>query len=263
MNIGFIGTGALTAAIVTGLGNTADASPSIWLSPRNRKIAADLANRYPHVQVATDNQTVLDQSDTIVLAVRPQVAHEVLPPLRFRRDHHVITLIGVLSREQIADMVAPAERVVKALPMPMIAHGMGGTLICPPDPVTAGFFGRIGEVIEVDDSDEFDALSVASATFATYFKYLETIQRWLEAHDVASPAARHYITALYEALAAAPKVAPDADFMHLAKEYATRGGINEQVARSLSDAKVFDTFAASMDAVYQRITANDERAGEG
>ncbi|TIP00560.1 MAG: F420-dependent NADP oxidoreductase, partial [Mesorhizobium sp.] len=95
MKLGFIGTGALTAAIVTGLKSATDNSVSVLLSPRNQEIAASLALRYRDVRVAPDNQAVLDSCDTIMLAVRPQIAHDVLAGLQFRRDHHVVSLIAI------------------------------------------------------------------------------------------------------------------------------------------------------------------------
>jgi pyrroline-5-carboxylate reductase len=55
MKLGFIGTGALTSAIVAGLKCAADNSVPVLLSPRNREIAANLASRYPDVRVAPDN----------------------------------------------------------------------------------------------------------------------------------------------------------------------------------------------------------------
>src|SRR5918996_2023202 len=45
MKLGFIGTGALTAAIVTGLKRAADNSVPVLLSPRNQAIAGGLASR--------------------------------------------------------------------------------------------------------------------------------------------------------------------------------------------------------------------------
>ncbi|HET7267040.1 MAG TPA: pyrroline-5-carboxylate reductase [Oleiagrimonas sp.] len=256
MSIGFIGTGALTAAIVSGLQTLAEGPASVMLSPRNAQIAAELAARFPDVRIAEDNQAVLDQCDTIVLAVRPQVADAVLPALRFRKDHHVITLIGILSREAVADMVAPAEHVTKALPMPMIAHGLGATLVCPPDPHTSALFGRLGKVIEVDDAAQFDALSTATASFATYFRYIDTMQTWLRRHDVPDATARDYLSGLFKALATAPEKAPNADFEQLASEYATRGGINEQMVRELADQGVFERVAQGLEAVHARITRN-------
>jgi pyrroline-5-carboxylate reductase len=114
----------------------------------------------------------------------------------------------------------------------------------------------VGEVIEVEDSSEFDALSVVTATYATYFKYLDTIHGWLKDRGVADSKARDYIATLFKALANAPETRPDASFMHLAEEYATRGGINEQVLRELTGQKVFDVFAESLDGVHRRISAS-------
>ncbi|PRH87817.1 F420-dependent NADP oxidoreductase [Labrys okinawensis] len=252
MKLGFIGTGALTSAIVTGLKSVADNDVAVVLSPRNEAVAADLASRFADVRVAADNQAVLDACDTIMLAVRPQIAHDVLAGLQFRPAHRIISLIATLSLEEIAALVSPAERVTKALPM--VAQRQGPTIIYPPDPDVVAFFARFGKAFAVKDVTEFDALSVATATFATYFKYLDTLHGWLQGHGVSDPTARSYVSALFKALAQAPEAAPDTDFMHLAQEYATRGGINEQVLRELTDRKLFEAFAESLDGVHRRIS---------
>jgi pyrroline-5-carboxylate reductase len=71
----------------------------VLLSPRNKEIAGSLASRYSDVRVAPDNQTVFDNCDTIMLAVQPQIAHDVLPELQFRRGHHVVSLIACPARK--------------------------------------------------------------------------------------------------------------------------------------------------------------------
>lgn len=253
MRLGFIGTGALTSAIVTGLRSLPDIGVPVVLSPRNAGTAAELAGRFADVRVAPDNQAVLDDCDTVMLAVRPQVAREVLSELRFRRDHEIVSLIATVSHEEVAALVAPARRVTKALPMPMIALRQGATILCPPDPGMAAFFGRLGGVIEVDDVAEFDALSVVTATFATYFRHLETIHRWLAGQGVEGAKGRDYIFAIYKALANAPDTMPGADFAELSRDYATRGGVNEQLVRDLEAHGVFQVFARSLDAVHRRI----------
>lgn len=253
MKLGFVGTGALTSAIVTGLKSVDDNSTLVVLSPRNEEIAAGLATRYPDVRVAADNQGVLDECDTVVLAVRPQIAHEVLSELKFRPDQHVVSLIATLSLEKIAALANPAVRVTKALPMPMVARREGATIIYPPDAEAVALFDRLGRAIEVDDPGEFDALTVVTATFATYFRYLDTIHGLMKKLGVADAKARDYITSIYKALANAPDTMPDAGFMHLAQDYATRGGINEQVLRELTERHVFDAFAESLERVHRRI----------
>lgn len=56
-------------------------------------------------------------------------------------------------------------------------------------------------------------------------------------------------------LASALETTPGADFMALTEEYATRGGINEQVLRALTEHGVFDAFSDSLDDVHRRISA--------
>ena len=75
----------MAAAMVEGLDGQ-----DIVLSPRGASVAADLARRFPGVTVAASNQSVVDQCDTVVLSIRPQVA-EVVRALRFRPGQQVLS----------------------------------------------------------------------------------------------------------------------------------------------------------------------------
>ena len=141
MKLGFVGTGTITAAIVRGLGK--DFAGTIHLSPRNAEISGALAQAFAHVTVAASNQAVLDASDIVVLAVRPQVAGEVLGALKFRAGQQVISLIATASLEMLKALVAPANHVTKAVPLPSVELGRGPTAIYPPDAVTASIFASL------------------------------------------------------------------------------------------------------------------------
>ena len=56
---GFVGTGAITRAMVTGL-SAVDPAPEIVVSPRGAEASASLAGRFGNVRVAADNQAVVD-----------------------------------------------------------------------------------------------------------------------------------------------------------------------------------------------------------
>ena len=60
MNIGFLGTGAITSAMVTGLCSEDGGRYGICVSPRNQGVSAQLAARFPQVTVAESNQAVLE-----------------------------------------------------------------------------------------------------------------------------------------------------------------------------------------------------------
>ena len=129
MQLGFIGTGEITSSIVTGLCSSGGSPHSIRLSPRNRAVAEELANRFNGISIASCNQEVLDHCDTIVVAVRPAIARSVLSELRFRPDHLVISLVSALTVRSVSDLAAPVVRITRAVPLPSTAARLSPTAI--------------------------------------------------------------------------------------------------------------------------------------
>jgi pyrroline-5-carboxylate reductase len=255
MKLGFVGAGAITSAIVTGLNAADGARDIILVSPRNAEVAAALAAKFPNVAVAESNQAVLDGSDVVMLAIRPQVAVEVLSDLKFRPDHQVISLMAITPLEQVSTLVAPAAKVVRAIPMPMVADLCGPTVIYPPDPMAAGIFKRLGTAIAVESADQFSAFSTATATIAPYFAFAGEITEWLARHDVPRDAARRYVATVFQGLANIAVSRPQHSFTALACEFATRGGINEQVVAHLKKSGALAAVSDALNAVLQRMKA--------
>jgi pyrroline-5-carboxylate reductase len=175
MKLGFVGTGAITSAMVTGLRSGVVEQFPILLSPRNSAIAADLADRFPNVLIASSNQDVVDNSEIVLFAIRPQIALEVISQLQFRPEHRVISVVAGFSLRRVSDLVAPATKVTRAVPLPSVAQRHGTTAIYPPDPIVADLFSTLGAAIEVEREDEFDALCAATATAASYFAFADRI----------------------------------------------------------------------------------------
>jgi pyrroline-5-carboxylate reductase len=254
--LGFVGTGTITASIVTGLCAVPDSSNSIWLSPRNADVAARLASTCSEASVAGSNQEVLDRSDIVFLAVRPQIAHDVLRDLRFRQDHRVISLIATYSRDRIAALVAPATSISCAVPQPTVAARLGPTVIFPPDPMARTLFGRLGVAVEVNNESELRALWASTAAMASYFSTLDTLASWLIRNGVHASTARDYIAAMFRGLSHVA-LASKASFGELAEEFKTKGGLNEQFARDLARSGVFDAWSSGLDAILARIEKSD------
>lgn len=252
MRLGFVGTGAITSAIVTGL-NTAGGGDTILVSPRNAETAAALAAKFPNVTIAASNQAVLDGSDVVMLAIRPQVATEVLSELTFRADHHVISLMAITPLEQVRAMVAPARTVTRAVPLPLVANRCGPTPIFPPDQVAASIFNRIGTAIEATSADQFIAFSTATATMAPYFTFAEEIAAWLTGRGVPAADARRYVATVFQGLGNIAATSQEHSLAALAGEFATRGGINEQVLAHMKARGAFDALSEGLDAVLHRM----------
>lgn len=168
MTYGIIGVGAIAAAIVTGLCEHAADAPAIVLSPRNAGRAADLASRFPTVRVAQSNQDVIDGSSVLLLCLRPQEARSVLPGLSFREQQAIVSMMAGISIEALRELVAPAQSIARAIPLPAVAAREGATPIFPPTEAARALFARLGQPIEIAYEAAFEATSASTATIAAH-----------------------------------------------------------------------------------------------
>lgn len=253
MRIGFVGTGEITQAIVTGISKTDMAATPIHVSPRNETIAAGLAARFANVTVAAGNQDVLDNADLVFLAIRPQIAEEVVRALTFRPDHHVISLVAATPLDRLTTWINATVRLSQAIPLPFVASLNGATAIHPADAVAAGIFSRLGQAIEVSSKTEYDLLGAASALMGTYYGILEAGTKWLENKGLPYESGRTYLNQMFGALSAKAADHPDQPFDDLRREFSTRGGLNEQVFTTFAADGGIKALSDALDGVFSRI----------
>ena len=253
MTYGIIGVGAIAAAIVTGLCENATNAPAIVVSPRNASRAADLASRFPTVRSAQSNQDVIDGSSVVLLCLRPQEARSVLPALNFSKQPAIVSMMAGISIETLRELVAPAHNIARAIPLPSVAAREGATPIFPSTEAAKALFDRLGSSIEIPTAVAFEATSASTATIAAHFAYLNAICRWLVAQGVSDTAARRQVAATFAGLAAQLRD-HEQDFGTLARDHATRGGINEQFLGVLQQARVFDAVEVGLERVLERLT---------
>jgi pyrroline-5-carboxylate reductase len=155
--------------------------------------------------------------------------------------------------DALRSMVAPAEALVRAIPLPAVARRAGLTAIYPPHELARAIFDPLGGVIVVEDERAFDALSASTATIAAHLAYLDTISRWLADRGVSPADATRYVAAVFGALSGTLDGAEPTDFSTLADEYATAGGTNEQFLATLRRAGTFDMVERALDDVADRL----------
>src|SRR3546814_8916885 len=115
----------------------------------------------------------------------------------------------------------------------LVARGEGPTPICPPDKEARALFDRLGTAIELADESAFDIFTAASATMASYFAFAHSITAWMQRHGTDAAQAHRFVAQMLKGLSETAAIAPDAGFAALADEHQTRGGINEQVFRTV------------------------------
>jgi pyrroline-5-carboxylate reductase len=253
MKLGFIGTGEITAAMVAGL-SSSGLPLAIQLSPRNARIAADLAARFPIVTIASSNQEVLDSSEAVIIAVRPSIARGVLSELSFRADHHVISIVSGLPLQSVSELIKPATQVTRAVPLPSSAKRMSPTAIFPPDRSAEELFAAMGAVFPTATEREFDAICTATATIACFYTFIAEISTWLTRNGIPETTASNYIAQMFSGVLSAAVDGPIRNFKSLASSHATPGGINEQFLGHMLKLGLPQAVSQGLDAVKQRVT---------
>lgn len=252
VEIGILGVGAIAEAIVIGLGSGYFDTHPVLLSPRNHARSSALAERYPSLAVAADNQDLVNRSDIVLVCLRPQDAGEILEGLDFTEGQQVISAVAALPLEQAQQWVAPATLLARVIPLPAVARREGLTAICPPDPYTRDLFARLGGSLDVDDEQTLDAMSAATATVAAHMSYLHAISQWLASRGLSEQEASRYVVATFAPLGETLRHAPTG-LTQLAEEHATPGGLNEQFEQALRDAGLYELVRRSLDKVEARV----------
>ncbi len=212
MTLGFIGTGNIASAMVTGLYASQAPPGKVLVSPRGVETALALAAAFPALDVAPDNQAVVDGSATVVLAVRPQDAKRILTPLRFRAEQRVISLLALTPLERSRRLVAPAGTIVRALPLPTCAERLGPIVVYPGEPWAMAFFAPIGTPIAAAEERELNVLWALTALIAPYFALIAAGAGWAANAGVAAPTAGTYLATMFHALSTLAVRAPGGDF---------------------------------------------------
>jgi pyrroline-5-carboxylate reductase len=251
---GVLGIGSLASAIVTGLSDGVAEPPTVVVSPRNAETAARLADRYPSVSVATGNQEVVDAADVVVVTLRRADA-EVLSELGWREDHVVVSAIAGVPLGRLTELVAPAGRVARAVPMLSVAIRSNRTPVHPPIEPALRLFEALGGAMPIEGGDEFEAIFTAMGTVAPFFEYLRILSDFLVGHGLAPADARQIVAGTFSGLldGVAGEQAPD--FAELVKEHAPPGGGNQQLTDLMREQGVFEAMAGAVEEVHRRLTS--------
>ncbi len=253
MTIGFIGTGNIASALVRGLCASARPPSRILVSPRNTEKAARLAAEFAQVQITTDNQAVVDESDTVILSALPQAAEKILGALTFRAEQRIISLIAVTPLGLTRRLVSPAESVVRAVPLPSAARGLGPIGLYPGDAEAIELLGRLGTPVPAESEHDFEVLWATTALIAPYIALLEEVCGWAVGGGVEAATARAYVASMFHAISVLALEERQVTLGDLRAEAVTPGGLNEQALGEIREKGGYRAFASALDSILRRL----------
>lgn len=261
LRLGMIGGGHMGRALLGGLlARGARAEHLIVgeaLAPQRDALARDLGVRTP-----TDNVTVVENADAVVLAVKPQDMAAALRPLRdvlSARKPLIISVAAGLRADAIGEWCGPGVPVVRAMPNRPALVGAGVTGVYAGSSVASEqralatrILEAVGEVVWVDAEDQLDAVTALSGSGPAYFFLLaELMSKGGEKLGLTADVARRLSVAT---LFGAGQLAhsSDGDLARLRAEVTSKGGTTEAALRAFSAADLEDIVRRAVEAASTR-----------
>ena len=106
MKLGFIGTGKITSAVVTGICSSSISYNKIIISHRNKSISSTLKKKFKKITISKDNQEIINSCDWIFLSVTPMVGEKIIEALKRIDDVAYVRFASVYREfKDVADFI--------------------------------------------------------------------------------------------------------------------------------------------------------------
>ena len=253
MKLGFIGTGKIASSVIIGICSSKIKFKKIIVSPRNRKTANLLKNKFKKVSIAKNNQEVINNSNWVFLSITPNVGKKIIKNLKFRINQTIISFISTITLPQLKKMIKVKSNIIRAIPLPPISLKKGPVPICPPNKKVKNFFDKIGSTVEIKNEKLSINFWSTSGMMASYYEMLKVMSEWLVKKGVKRSDAQKYITTLFLALSEDAVVNSKKELKYLVKESQTPKGLNEQGLKEMSKKGVYKSLINTLNSIHKRL----------
>ena len=253
MNIGFIGTGKIASAVITGISKSNIIYKKILISPRNKAIAEKLKKKIKKLNIAKNNQEILNSCDWIFLSITPTVGKKIIKNLKFKSNQTIISFISTITLDELKKTIKVKAKIIRAIPLPPISLKKGPIPICPPNKKVKEFFNKIGTTIEIKNEKSSINFWATSGMMAPFYELLRVMSDWLVKRGVKRDDAQKYITSLFLALSEDALINSKKDLKYLVRDSQTPNGLNEQGVRELTKSGFYKKLEKTLNSIHKRL----------
>jgi len=176
--IGFIGGGNMATSLIGGLISDECQAANIWVAEPDAGRREVLANRYG-VTVTADNAELAASVDVVVLAVKPQVLHEVCASISEAVKTQQPLVMSVAAGIRIGDIdrwLGGENAVVRTMPNTPALVKSGATALFANERVNSSqrelseaIMRAVGLTLWLDEEAQMDAVTALSGSGPAYF----------------------------------------------------------------------------------------------
>lgn len=178
MKIAIIGTGNLGSSIAKGL-ITNNAITTLYLTRRNLEGISEFEG-YKNVNITSDNQMAVQQSDILIFAVQPSHFETILKDIKplLTEKHLVISTITGFTIPKIEALIGIENFIIRAMPNTAIAVGKSMTCLCCNEQgkkrikIAEAIFNRLGHSLIIPESQMQAATVVCASGIAFWMRLI-------------------------------------------------------------------------------------------
>ncbi len=254
--LGVLGVGHLATYTITGLRRSGD-TRRIILSPRGTEQAKIVAKEFD-CEIADNNQQVIDQSDLVLLAVRPFQLNDLLASLHFPKDKIVVSAAAGVSLSQLREKADLPEKLALILPGVAAENSKGFVPIYPEIKEVKELSDALGQTIALKKEAHFDEAASFACLNGWMYRFFDEQVKWLMAHDIDAENARQIV--LNNTLGAAHYALgrPQNSLFELTNEIAKEGTFTKLGIDHLEAAGAFAQWGDALDMIKHKLESNDD-----
>ncbi|MGZ8187364.1 MAG: pyrroline-5-carboxylate reductase [Methylosarcina sp.] len=176
--IGFIGGGNMASSLISGLIASGLTPQNIWVSDVNPDALKSLSDNLK-VNVSASNEDIVNETEVIVLAVKPQILSEVaqqVSSLIQKRNPLVVSIAAGISQNSLSRWLGAETAIVRCMPNTPALVLTGATALHANDKVSAEqcnlaetILRSVGIALWVQDESQLDAVTAVSGSGPAYF----------------------------------------------------------------------------------------------
>lgn len=179
INVGFIGAGNMASALIGGLCNSGFPSNRLYVTDPDENKLNTLTTTF-QVNTCLSNQVLLDHSQVVVLAVKPQVMNNVVSELTIKgNDRLYLSIAAGIRTDHLLAWFGQDVALVRAMPNTPALVQTGATGLFANEAVTdeqrkiaENIMSAVGIALWVEQESQLDAVTALSGSGPAYFFYL-------------------------------------------------------------------------------------------
>lgn len=241
--IGFIGLGNMGQAILSALVSSQTVkSDQILVHNRTPGKVQKMVDRF-QVQSTETPEELVEKSDIIILATKPQDLLPLLEPLgnTFTEDKVVVSLAAGIQLSTLKKYM-PEAKLVRVMPNTpiFICQAVISFCLSQPDIVLENLvkklFSPLGHVVSTEEGEEFSALMVSSASGTGFIlELMQYWQDWIEEYGISSGDARKIVIETFLGTAQLAAQDSESSFNQLTAKVASKKGVTAAGLESMRE----------------------------